>query len=79
MTWLELIEHLRKQPLYLLEEQVAIGCVLLGCNNEELDCVTCGIDEIVSPITDGSFKEWLVDPSLHLRINVEVPLNVDHI
>lgn len=75
MTWLDLIDLLRKQPLYLLEENATVGCVIVDDNGDELDYLHAPIEDAVSPINDGDLTEWLRNPDFHLSLNIELAKN----
>ena len=75
MTWLELIDELKKQPLYLLERDVAVWIDLRDKNYNQLDWLTKTAWELTSPYNDFSFDEWLRDHSHYLSLCIELGAN----
>lgn len=72
MTWLELIDELRKQPLYLLEQEVAVWCDVFA-KDEQIDYFEKPVIQLTSPYNDGAgIHEWLRNPDYHLSAVIRI-------
>lgn len=68
MTWIELIDELRKQPLYLLEREVSVWLNYVDADGTQLDFMSEPAYELTSPYQDGSFDDWLRNSSNYLSL-----------
>lgn len=71
MTWLELIDELKKQPLYLLEQQAVVFCNEFH-DGAQVSWFEKPIVELTSPYNDGSdLSEWLQNREYHLSAVID--------
>lgn len=75
MTWLELIDELKKQPLYLLEEEVGVWCNVGDESNVQDDYFESRVDGLTSPLNSGNLGEWVRHPDYHLTLNVDLKID----
>lgn len=77
MTWLELIDELKKQPLYLLEEEVGVWCNVGTESNVQDDYFENDVVELTSPLNSGNLGEWVRHPDYHMTLVID--LKVDNL
>lgn len=75
MTWLELMDELRKQPHYLLEEEVGVWCNVGTENNVQDDYFENSVVELTSPLNSGNLGEWVRHPDYHLTLVVDLKID----
>ena len=75
MTWLELIDELKKQPLYLLEDEVGIWHNVGTENNVQNDYFESHVVELTSPLSSGNLDEWARHPDYHLTLVVDLKVD----
>lgn len=75
MTWLELIDELRKQPLYLLERDVSVWCNVGSEDSPQFDYVVAPVVELTSPLVNNDLLEWVDTPEYSLSIVVDLKVD----
>lgn len=74
MTWLELIDELKKQPHYLLEQEATVWGNVID-NGTQVNCFSKPVIELTSPYNDGAdIHEWLSTPDFHLSLVIDLPV-----